>query len=90
MNASTELGLRNDMVAAMGVRYRSLLRDAVTLALDRAAALGEIDDGSIPVYANLVVGFMLGASMVVRSGASNDEIRDHVDAGRTMIDSWRS
>ena len=90
VNTSTELGLRDDKVVAMGERYRSLMRGAVTQALERAAHQGEIDASSIPVYANLVVGFMLGASVVVRSGASNEEIRDHVDAGRAMIESWRT
>ena len=89
VNTSTELGLRDDKVVEMGERYRSLMRGAVTEALERAAERGEIGRDSVADYANLMVSFMLGASVVVRSGASNDEIRAYVDSARTMIESWR-
>ena len=89
VNTSTELGLRDEGVVRMGERYRGLMRAAVTQALERAADLGEIEADRVGDYANLVLSFMLGVSVVVRSGASNDEIRAHVDSARTMIEGWR-
>lgn len=90
VNTSTELGLRDDTVVKVGERYRALMRDAITTVLDRAASAGEISADQVAAYANVMLSFMLGASVVVRSGASNIEIKAHVDAGRTMIEGWRS
>ena len=89
VNTSTELGLRDETVVKVGERYRSLMRTAVSAALERAAAAGEISSDQIAAYANLMVSFMLGASVIVRSGASNDEVLQHVEAGRSMIEGWR-
>lgn len=90
INTATELGRRDDAVAAVATRFRATLRDALKSALQRAADLGEIDPQSVDPYAAVMLSFMLGTAVIVRSGAADDEILDQLDAARAIIDSWRT
>ena len=90
VNTSTELGDRDDVVLAIGTRYRTMMRDALTAALTRAADAGEIDPAMVEDYVGVLLSFMLGTAVIVRSGAPDAEIAAQLDAARTIIDSWRT
>jgi hypothetical protein len=41
-------------------------------------------------YANTFMAILLGLAVVVRGGASDDEIRAQLDSTRAVLESWRS
>ncbi len=90
VNTSTELGVRDDTVAAIGRNYRSSIRTALRTAFGRAADLGEIDHSNVDHYSNIMLGFVLGTAVIVRSGADNAEIREQLDAAKSVLRGWNA
>jgi AcrR family transcriptional regulator len=90
VNTSTELGPDNLGAVEISERYRTLMRHALTTAFSRAADLGEIDRAHVENYANTIMALMLGLAVVVRGGASNDELRMQVDSARAVLEGWRT
>lgn len=89
INTGSEMGTRDQGVTDIGRRYRSLLRDGLSTAFTRAADNGEIDAENIPTYTSLMLSFVIGTAVMVRSGAPNEEIRGQLDAAVRMVESWR-
>jgi TetR/AcrR family transcriptional repressor of nem operon len=89
VNTSTEMGTRDQGVADIGSRYRSLMRDGLSKAFTRAANRGEIDAANVETYTSLMVSFMIGTAVMVRSGAPDEELRGQIDAAVKTVDSWR-
>ena len=89
VNTSTELGGRDERVASVSERYRRELRSALLAAFERAAERGEVDRALIEQYADVMVAFLLGTAVIVRSGASDDEIETQLQAARAILEGWR-
>jgi TetR/AcrR family transcriptional repressor of nem operon len=89
INTSTELGHVDQSVVEMGTRFRGEMRSAISAALDRAAALGEIDRNAIAHRAESVVAFMMSLGVVARSGAPRAELDGQLAAMRALVESWR-
>jgi AcrR family transcriptional regulator len=90
VNTSTELGPHDEHAVAIGQRYRSLMRSALASAFSRAADLGEIDRSQVENYANSITAMMLGLAVVVRGGASRDELLAQVESARAVLEGWRT
>jgi AcrR family transcriptional regulator len=89
INTGTEMGSRNQGVADLSDRYRSLMRDGLSKAFTRAAERGEIDVENVVTYTSLMVSFIIGTAVMVRSGAPNGELRGQLDAATKLVESWR-
>ena len=89
VNASTELGMRDERVAAMADRYRHQIADGVRGPLVRAADAGEIDAGLVDAYVDMVVAFCISLSVAARSGAATEELERQIDSLEQLIGSWR-
>jgi AcrR family transcriptional regulator len=89
VNTSAEMGQRDQGVADIGTRYRNLMRDGITKAFSRAADAGEIPSDKVDSYASMIVSFIIGTAVIVRSGAPNDEVESHLEAAKAVIDGWR-
>ncbi len=90
VNTSTELGPTDAHAVALSARYRTMLRSALTAAFTRAAEQGEIDGSQVPNYANTIMAMMLGMGVVVRGGATDDEILAQLDSARAVLEGWRN
>jgi TetR/AcrR family transcriptional repressor of nem operon len=89
VNASTELGYRDEKAQDVSKRYRDAIREAFASVFERAARRGEIADGMASTYSEVLLAWMLGIAVVARSGAARGEIAAQFEAGRRLVDSWR-
>jgi TetR/AcrR family transcriptional repressor of nem operon len=89
VNSSTELGGREESVEERSLDFRRSIRTALHAALGRAAAAGEIDAARTDAYADVLMAFLLGMSVVARSGAQQSEMREQLASMRSVVDSWR-
>lgn len=89
VNATTELGLREDRVADVADRYRKMMGAALRRALERAEAAGEIAPGFVDVYVDVVVGFAVSIMVAARSGAPVEELERQIDSLAALVESWR-
>lgn len=87
VNVSAELGAEDEM-AEVSALYRSKMFDCVNSVVQRAAEAGEIDAQLVDQHTRMFMTFMLGLSLTVRSGASNDEVGAAIDAAHATVDSW--
>lgn len=90
VNTATELGRSDPGIVEIGERFRKTLRDGLGAAFERAVELGEIDASQASIYSDVMLSFVLGTLVIVRSGASDAEILGQIDAGRAMVEGWRS
>lgn len=89
VNATTELGLREEQAQQVANRYRAMMRGAIEPALRRAAEDGEIAADLVDVYADSFVGLAVSISVASRSGASDDDLNRMVDSIQALVNSWR-
>jgi hypothetical protein len=89
INTGTEMGTRDKGVSDIASRYRTLMREGLSKAFTRAANRGEIDAENIVTYTSLMLSFLIGTAVIVRSGATNEELRGQLDAAAKTIESWR-
>jgi len=89
INTSTELGQRDEGVATIGGQFRSAIRGGLSAAFSRAADLGEIDPAQVGNYTAVMLSFILGMAVTVRSGASNEEVFAQLEAARAVLADWR-
>ena len=89
VNASTELGMRDERVVAMADRYRLQLSNGVRGPLERAGSTGEIDGRLVNAYVDTIVAFCISLSVAARSGATADELERQIDSVERLIASWR-
>ena len=89
LNASAELGLVNEDIADVSRSYRERFRAAFRRELEGAASAGEIDPDNIDVYVENMLAFAMSFPILLRSGATRDELEPYVRAQHDLIDSWR-
>ena len=89
INTSTELGGRDETVVAVTARFRSIMRTGLEATLRRAAEQGEIDAARVDSYVGVLLSFIIGMAVIVRSGAENEEIVNQIDAARSVVEAWR-
>jgi hypothetical protein len=85
----TELGMRDERVAAVANRYRRQLSSGIQRPLERAAARGEIDRCLVEAYVDTLVAFCVSLAVTARSGATPDELERQIDSMKRLVDSWR-
>ena len=90
VNSSTELGNRDEETRAASRLYRDTIRAALTAALTRAEDLGELAESTAPVYAEVLLPWMLGMAVVASGGAERSEIAAHFEAAKTLLTSLRA
>lgn len=90
INAMIELGPRAGETKDVLAEFRRRMGEAIRLPLDRAVALGEMDESAVPSAVALLVSLTLAVGVLMRSGASDDELAAHFDAARAVVESWRS
>ncbi|MEM8706839.1 MAG: TetR/AcrR family transcriptional regulator [Actinomycetota bacterium] len=89
VNASTELGLRDDRAVAMADRYRATLRAGVNRPLAWSAERGEIEPALVDAYTETLVSAMFGMSVSARAGAGRAEIERLLDSMVALVQSWK-
>lgn len=89
VNDATELGSRAERARASSLHWRTEMRAAISAALNRAEALGEIAPGSAATYTEVFVPWMLGMSVVARGGAAIDEVDSLFEAAAVLLDQIR-
>ncbi|MEM9465223.1 MAG: TetR/AcrR family transcriptional regulator [Actinomycetota bacterium] len=89
VNASTELGLRDERAVALSDRYRSMLRTSIRRPLAWSADRGEIDPTLVDAYTETLVSAMFGMSVAGRGGASEAELATTIDSMLALITSWK-
>ena len=89
INTMIELGPRLGESKELLAEFRQRLAEAIRLPLDRAVALGELSPDHVPTLVALLVTFTLGVGVLMRSGATEDELAVHFEAAHAMVESWR-
>lgn len=89
VNASTELGMRDDRMVEVANRYRHTIREGMRRPLQWSADHGEIDPALVDVYTEILVSTMLGMSVAARSGATQEEIGNLLDSIELLVRSWK-
>ena len=89
INSSTELGVRDAEMADVARSYREAIRSALTAALTRAAAAGEIESDSVDRHAAVLLGMALSIAVIARSGATRAEVSAQIDAAIELVNAWR-
>lgn len=89
INTSTELGVREQSVVAVTGRFRSIMSAGLEATLKRSAEQGEIDPAYVDSYVRVLLSFIIGMAVIVRSGATDDEVVSQIDAARSVVDGWR-
>lgn len=90
VNASTELGPSDEHARRNGRRYRESIRSSLHTALLRAEQGGEIASGTATCYSEVLLTWMLGIAVVSRGGADGDELDSQIEAGRALVEGWRT
>lgn len=89
VNASTELGLRDDRAVEMADRYRNTLRDGIRRPLAWSAERDEIEADLVDAYTETLVSSMFGMSVSARAGASPAELEHLLDSMLRLMQSWK-
>ena len=89
VNAMIELGPRAGETKDTLAEFRRRMGDAIRLPLDRAVALGEMDAAAVPSAVALLVSLTLAVGVLMRSGASDDELAAHFAAAQAAVESWK-
>ncbi len=85
VNTSAELGAS---AAEMAERYRDQLSERLRGIISRAADAGQLDPTQVDNHTAMLMTFMLGLSVTVRSGAERNDIGRLIDAAHATVDSW--
>ena len=89
VNATTELGLREDRIADIAARYRTMLGGRLRTSLEQAAADGDIDPAMVQSYADVIVGVAVSIAVAARSGAPVGELERQIDSLAALVAGWR-
>ena len=85
VNTCTELGAADPAITELGTQHRAFLRSGFTAALERAAALDEFDEHRVVDTANALVATVLGLGVMIRGGATDDEVRSQLDSAKHAL-----
>ena len=88
VNSSAELGGDAPEMAELATKYRTRMFDTIEGVIQRAADAGELDASQVDNHTTMLVTFMLGVSVTVRSGADAAAIGRVIDAAHATVDSW--
>lgn len=90
INMMAEDGGTTDALTQRARTYRWRVRDALHLALTRAAEQGEIVGASCESRADLLLGLVLGFNIAARGGASVRELARLMSAVQRQLADWRA
>ncbi len=85
VNTATELRSLEPALVDIGARHREILRAGFAAALERAAAVGEVDRCRVADLANTLVATALGLAVMVRGGASPTEISAQIESAKQSL-----
>lgn len=85
VNTATELRTVEPALCEIGARHRETLRLGFATALERAAALGEIDADRVPDLANVLLTTAIGIAVMTSGGAPADEIGAQVASAKNTL-----
>ena len=88
VNTSAELGGESPEMAELATKYRNRMFETIENVIRRAADAGELDASQVDNHTTMLVTFMLGVSVTVRSGADAAAIGRVIDAAHATVDSW--
>ena len=88
-NSLAEFGGRDENVVRHGHAYLDRARRAIKAARARAAILGDIEESTVGLKSDLLLGLVLGINLVARSGLGKRDLSALVAAVHAEIDSWR-
>ncbi len=89
VNASTELGLRDEQAKEVTKKYRAMMRGAMLPPLQYAAEHGEIRADLVDVYADTLLSLGIGLSVAARGGTPVGELNQQVESMFALVESWR-
>ncbi len=90
VNSMTEFGGADREVVRAAGGYLARFRRAITAALERAVARGEIAGQGTEAKANLLLGIVLAVNVTARAGVGRGEIAALVDAAHAQLRAWSS
>ena len=88
-NTLAEFGGRDEDVVRHGHDYLDRARRAIRAAGARASVLGEIEESTVGLKSDLLLGLVLGINVVAKSGVGKRDLSALVAAVHAEIDSWR-
>ena len=88
-NLMAEDGGQSAAITSRAAAYRARVRSSLRSALERAQALGEIEDDGLQRKADLLMALILGINVATRGGATHVEVSRLLDAAVTEVGSWR-
>lgn len=89
VNTTTELGLSEHVAVSALAGFRATMREAIGVALGRAAAAGETDPAASERQADMFLGMWLGTGVLSRGQGHSPELQRHFEAMRALVESWR-
>ena len=89
INTATEFGRDDPRAQAHALTFRSGMRDSLRRVVGRAAEDGDLDIEQLDSYADILLMFLMGLTVVVRAGADEDELDRLVDAAHATVEGWR-
>lgn len=90
VNTSAEVGGSDAAIKDFSQHYRDRMRAALVRVVAAASEKNGLDQALIDQRADMLLVFMLGMSVAVRSGAEDDEIDRLFAAAHATIESWRA
>jgi TetR/AcrR family transcriptional repressor of nem operon len=90
VNSMVEFGGADQGVARHQTEHLTRVRGAITAALQRAVALGEIPADTVESKGNVALSLLLGITVAARAGLPRREISTMVGAAQTQIREWSS
>jgi AcrR family transcriptional regulator len=89
INATTELGPRDERVSLLANRYREILGSGLRGPLERAAAAGEIDEAMVDAYLDMLVASTVSIAVAARGGADSAELLRQIGSIERVVEGWR-
>ncbi len=89
INLMAEDGGASDAITQRTRAYRQRVRTALRGSLERAARLGETDEGSLDARAEMLFGLVLGLNIAARGGAARSEIDGLLAAAHHAVAGWQ-
>lgn len=88
VNSMVEFGGADAAVARHQTEHLTRVRRAITAALERAVARGEIPADTVESRSNVALSLLLGITVAARAGLPRREIGTMVESARTLIREW--
>lgn len=89
INMMAEDGGASESISTRTAVYRKRVKLKISKALNRAFKKGEIIERSLDARTALLFGLALGINIAARGGASDQELKELLNAVQQQIQSWR-